>query len=162
MLAAIEELAFSVPEVGKSYETTAENRPIIVMTSNSEKNLPDAFLRRVIYYHIPFPDSDMLLEILSSKIEGYDAKQLKLIVQHFEAIRSNTRLKLKKKPATAELIFWAMLLYRLGFDPAQLASVKALDGENRRQLLTSYSVLAKTQDDLDALQGMVEERGRKM
>ncbi|MCB0580417.1 MAG: MoxR family ATPase [Phaeodactylibacter sp.] len=163
VLAAIEELAFTVPEIGKSYETTAENRPIIVMTSNSEKNLPDAFLRRVIYYHIPFPDSDMLLEILSGKVEGYDQEQLKHIVGHFEDIRSNTRLKLKKKPATAELIFWAMLLYKLGFDPARLGNVKALEGDARRQLLTSYSVLAKTQDDLDALQGMVESRrGRGM
>lgn len=51
VLAAIEDLEFQVPEIGKSFRTTAENRPIIVLTSNSEKNLPDPFLCRWILSH---------------------------------------------------------------------------------------------------------------
>ena len=148
VLAAVEDLEFSVPEVDKKYKTTAQNRPIIIITSNSEKNLPDAFLRRVVYYHIPFPDEEMLLNILSSKIEGYEAGQLNAIVEHFQKIRSDRNLKLKKQPATAELIFWTMLLQQLGFDPAKLQDVRQLGEKDKDKLLTSYSVLAKTREDL--------------
>lgn len=151
VLAAIEDLEFQVPEIGKSFRTTAENRPIIVLTSNSEKNLPDPFLRRVVYYHIPFPDADALLSILHSKVEGFSKEQLKPIVAHFEKIRTDRNLKLKKQPATAELIYWAMLLKKLQFDPALLSSGKRAPAKERGLLQTSYSVLAKTREDLEAM-----------
>lgn len=151
MLAAIEDLEFQVPEIGKSFRTTAENRPIIVLTSNSEKNLPDPFLRRVVYYHIPFPDAESLLLILNSKVAGFEQAQLQPIVAHFEKIRSDRNLKLKKLPATAELIYWSMLLRKLQFDPALLAPGKRLSAQDRQTLQTSYSVLAKTREDLEAL-----------
>lgn len=151
VLAAIEDLEFQVPEIGKSFRTTAENRPIIVLTSNSEKNLPDPFLRRVVYYHIPFPDADALLSILHSKVAGFSQEQLKPIVAHFEKIRTDRNLKLKKLPATAELIYWAMLLKKLQFDPALLASGKRAPAKERALLQTSYSVLAKTREDLEAM-----------
>jgi MoxR-like ATPase len=151
VLAAIEDLEFQVPEIGKSFRTTAENRPIIVLTSNSEKNLPDPFLRRVVYYHIPFPDADALLSILHSKVAGFSQEQLKPIVAHFEKIRTDRNLKLKKLPATAELIYWAMLLKKLQFDPALLASGKRASAKERLLLQTSYSVLAKTREDLEAM-----------
>lgn len=151
VLAAIEDLEFQVPEIGKSFRTTAENRPIIVLTSNSEKNLPDPFLRRVVYYHIPFPDADALLSILHSKVEGFSQEQLKPIVAHFEKIRTDRNLKLKKLPATAELIYWAMLLKKLQFDPALLSSGKRAPAKERALLQTSYSVLAKTREDLEAM-----------
>ena len=83
VLAAIEDLEFQVPEIGKSFRTTAENRPIIVLTSNSEKNLPDPFLRRVVYYHIPFPDAEALLLILNSKVAGFQQAQFQPVVAHF-------------------------------------------------------------------------------
>ena len=70
VLAALENLSFSISEIGKTYTADQYNRPIIIMTSNSEKNLPDAFLRRVTYYHIPFPDEKALLEILKAKTKG--------------------------------------------------------------------------------------------
>jgi MoxR-like ATPase len=69
VLFAIEKLQFRVPEIDKSYESAPNARPIIILTSNSEKNLPDAFLRRVIYYHIPFPSPEDLMKILGAKIE---------------------------------------------------------------------------------------------
>jgi len=151
VLAALEDLRFYVPELDKEYKTDAANRPIIVMTSNSEKNLPDAFLRRVVYYHIEFPSPDKLLEIVSAKVEGFDAKQLAFLVDHFEDIREDTSLKLQKKPATAELIQWAYLLKRINFDPSILEQRKNMSAEARRQLHSSYSVLAKTREDLKAL-----------
>lgn len=151
VLAAIEDLEFQVPEIGKSFRTTAENRPIIILTSNSEKNLPDPFLRRVVYYHIPFPSGETLLQILHSKIGGYTPEQLKPLVAHFEQIRNDRNLKLRKLPATAELIYWVMLLHKLGFDPASLASGKRPSGQARQLLLSSYPVLAKTREDLEAI-----------
>ena len=149
VLAAIERLEFRVPEIGATYRAQSEHRPVIILTSNSEKNLPDAFLRRVIYYHIPFPDASALLEILSQKVDGYDATSLRVLIAHFEYIRESKLLR--KNPATAELIFWATLLHQAGFDPTVLEH-KKLNTEDRATLLMSYSVLAKTKDDLAALQ----------
>lgn len=142
LLAAIERLHFTVPEIGgKPYETKDENRPIIIITSNSEKNLPDAFLRRVIYYHIEFPDAPTLLSILNAKVKGYDEKATANIVKHFQEIRE---MPLKKKPATAELIYWAFWLKKANFDAHSFNKKDAT-------LKTSYSILVKTKDDLDLL-----------
>jgi MoxR-like ATPase len=149
LLAAIEQLAFKVTELNNApYETADENRPIIIITSNSEKNLPDAFLRRVLYYHIDFPDAATLLSILSAKVEGYSAAALEPIVAHFEDIRNKG---LKKKPATAELIYWAFWLKKNQFDTAALRNLKAMSAEQRKVLNTSYSILAKTKEDLEIL-----------
>jgi MoxR-like ATPase len=152
ILAAIEDLAFYVAEADKHYAAKAENRPIIVMTSNSEKNLPDAFLRRVAYYHIEFPKNEELLRILSSKIEGYDADNLAALVQHFEQIREGKTVKLRKNPATAELINWAFLLKKGNFPAEKLATPEDLKRTEREFLVQSYSVLAKNREDLREIQ----------
>jgi len=151
ILASLEDLEFYVPEVDKVYNTSDAKRPIIIMTSNSEKNLPDAFLRRVIYFDIPFPDDEILLKIVSSKVEGFEPAQLKNIINHFEAIRKDEALRLKKKPATAELIFWTILLKKMNFDPDLLKNPAKMNDDQQRRLLSSYSVLAKTREDLKAL-----------
>ena len=161
VLAAIEKLQFDVPEINKTYETSANNRPIIIMTSNSEKNLPDAFLRRVIYYHIPFPEAESLLDIISGKVDQFTQEELRLIVNHFNNIRENKSLKLKKLPATAELIFWANLLKKLNFPIAKLPDIAKLSEEEKEQLVTSYSVLAKTREDLETLKEKVQGKTRR-
>ncbi|MEM6316950.1 MAG: MoxR family ATPase [Bacteroidota bacterium] len=149
ILAALEDLTFSVTEIGKTYQASDSNKPIIVMTSNSEKNLPDAFLRRVVFYHIPFPDARQLLAILKGKISGLSKTNLSALVQHFEQIRAKDDLV--KKPATAELIHWAVLLQKLGFDTNKLANMSKLSPTEKGQLEMSYSVLAKTREDLKLL-----------
>ncbi len=151
ILAALEDLEFTVPEVDQHYKTTDNKRPIIIMTSNSEKNLPDPFLRRVIYYDIPFPDAAALLEIVSRKIDGFNNDQLKILIRHFEDIREDKTLRLKKKPATAELIFWMILLKKMNFAPDLLKNPGKMNDTQKRQLFSSYSVLAKTREDLKAL-----------
>ena len=159
VLAALEELRFDLPEIGKSFETTADNRPVIIMTSNSEKNLPDAFLRRVAYFHIEFPAAGDLLRILQQKLDGFDwedgKKQLDAIITHFEMIRAKDRVKLKKDPATAELIQWAALLRKMEFDASKLNNLSGLAAEEKEQLSLSYSILAKNKEDLKALQGLL-------
>ena len=148
VLAALEELRFDVPEIGKHYAASPDNRPIIVMTSNSEKNLPDAFLRRVVYYHIPFPDSETLLHIVAAKVDGYGENDLQILITHFEEIR---RRKLRKNPATAELIQWAALLHRMEFPAHKLEHLDKLSIAEQEMLRISYSVLAKSKEDLNML-----------
>lgn len=122
------------------------------MTSNSEKNLPEPFLRRVAFYHINFPDDATLLRILQSKTEGYTETQLKPLVKLFDAIRNGRKTKLKKKPATAELLNWVDLLGRLGFQPEELT--KGLSAAGKEKLALSWSVLAKNKEDLEMLNGL--------
>lgn len=156
VLAALEKLEFAVPELdNKKYRATPDHRPIIIMTSNSEKNLPDPFLRRVAYYNIEFPTDAELLRILEQKVEGFAKKeQLQAIVRHFELIRSGKKVALRKKPATAELLHWAALLHKMGFDAAKLDHIEKLSPAEREQLDISYSVLAKYREDYDALKKM--------
>lgn len=159
ILAAIDRMEFNVPELdNKAFK--ADFRPIVVLTSNSEKNLPDAFLRRVAYFHIQPPSVPELLQILQNKvgykpasetgpeIPGYDMAALKPLIEHFKAICEAKSLQ--KNPATAELIHWVSLLHHFGFKPAVLEEGR-LDSDDRAILLKSYSVLAKTKDDLKTL-----------
>jgi MoxR-like ATPase len=152
VLFAIEKLRFRIPELNnKTYESVAAARPIIVITSNSEKNLPDAFLRRVIFYHIPFPSEANLIQILSAKTDGFTEGELKSVVQHFQDVRD---LKLKKSPATAELIYWALLLKQMNF-PMQKLGSGSFSAAEKGQLLISYAVLAKNREDLEVLKGNI-------
>jgi MoxR-like ATPase len=161
VLAALEDLQFTVTEIDKQYTADPDNRPIIIMTSNSEKNLPEAFLRRVIYYHIDFPSANTLLKILQSKVEGYNGEngkaQLNALINHFEMIRKRDEVKLKKNPATAELIQWAALLNKLGFDPLKLSHLKSINDTEEEQLRMSYSVLAKNKEDLRTIEQFLEK-----
>lgn len=160
LLAAIEDMKFSVPEIGKTYESNASKKPVIIITSNSEKNLPDAFLRRAIYYHIPFPDETLLLKILKGKVSDWQDADLQNIITHFNEIRDNKKGVLKKKPATAELIGWASLLNKIGLSSQDLGTPKNMNDENKKKLKMSYSVLAKTKDDLRVLINSVDGRRR--
>jgi MoxR-like ATPase len=162
LLAAIDTLRFEVPEIPSPkkivHECPKELKPVIIITSNSEKNLPDAFLRRVVYYHIPFPDHAALLSILEAKSEALDETKRKAIVQHFEHLRND--LPLNKKPATAELIFWAFLLHKLDFPIQKLLNLSKLTNKERQLLETSYSVLAKTRDDLETMRSALKTKKR--
>jgi MoxR-like ATPase len=160
LLAAIEDLKFSVPEIGKIYESNANKKPVIIITSNSEKNLPDAFLRRAIYYHIPFPDEALLLKILKGKVSTWQDADLQNIIAHFNEIRNNKKGVLKKKPATAELIGWASLLNKINLSSQDLNNPKDMNEENKKKLKMSYSVLAKTKDDLRVLINSVDGKRR--
>lgn len=153
LLAALEDLRFEVPEIpGEKKREWACPKPLppfIVITSNSEKNLPEAFLRRVVYHHIEFPKGVKLLEILQAKGIAFpkDA-DLDAIVAHFEDIRGKG---LNKKPATAELIAWASLLPKLGFPTQKLKDTASLTEAERQLLKTSYAALAKTREDVQKL-----------
>ena len=151
ILNVLEDLAFDVPEINKHYGCTPEKRPVIIMTSNSEKNLPDAFLRRCVYFHLEFPKPDELLNILLPKLPlttWSEATVRDVAIPHFMEIRKTLK---RKKPSLAELLLWASLLEKLGLTPEELKNHAALEGAKKDDLWMSYRVLAKNDEDLDLL-----------
>ena len=152
ILNEIEHLTFTVRETGQAFTASPAYRPILVLTSNSEKNLPDAFLRRCIFYHISFPSRDRLKEIIARRLEplgGFGPDVLDNALQHFDEIRA---LALTKKPATAECLAWLRVLQQMEIDPGNLKPGQA------EALALSYCVLAKSKDDLTKLQRSLATR----
>lgn len=150
ILDVLQRLSFEVPELGlvgnDRIETKSEHRPIVILTSNSEKNLPDAFLRRCVFYHIPFPEGEMLLEILQRKCDRFNQAQLDVLIRHFDQIREQCK---RKKPSTAELLQWVAVLEKL--DETGQLSPDQIDNPNEEQkavLQSTYSILVKDKEDL--------------
>ena len=153
VLNEFEAMAFTVKETGRSFRTDPALRPILVITSNSEKHLPDAFLRRCVFYHIQFPDTARLRQIVESRLGAehpFSPSKLDAALAHFFAIRE---LGLKKQPATAEFLAWVHVLARLDLD------VSDLHEGQREALLFSYSILAKTKEDLELLRSRAVSGG---
>ncbi|MBN8684469.1 MAG: MoxR family ATPase [Chitinophagales bacterium] len=123
---------------------------VVILTSNSEKNLPDAFLRRCAFYHIEFPKGQDLRDIVSLHLGGI-TEQTKAgyddLISFFEKIRAAS---VRKSPATAELIAWLKLLQTKGFWSADTARQRQLKEEN-------LSFLIKTKDDLDAVHKVLKQ-----
>lgn len=156
ILHEIENFEFEIKEA-ENYliQKEAEHPIIIIMTSNSEKNLPDAFLRRCVFYHIPFPGEAQLLEIVRSHFASDSLYANKELIQHFLEIRD---LMKKKKPATAELLAWLKILELERFleDAWDTAEFNDLKVEKKHILKYSYSVLAKTSEDLESIKNMLQ------
>lgn len=143
-------LAAQLPTDGVLRLPKGTPRPILVLTSNSEKNLPDAFLRRCAYYNIKFPDASVLKRILKENIRPEpdqatlsklmrDEQMLDKIIERFEKIRQKG---MRKSPATAELVRWVEILGRRGITDVDTPTEK---------LLATYAVLAKNNDDLEKM-----------
>lgn len=153
LLAALEDMKFAVNQApGKLQHQWPEQepRPIVIITSNSEKNLPDAFLRRVVYHHIPFPeDPEQVLDILKARTKAFAETELAPLSAYFLGVRKENSLF--KKPATAELIAWANLLSHLRFPVQKLGDIAGLNEKERAMLRSANAALAKTREDLDTL-----------
>lgn len=146
VLNEFENMEFEIKETGEKFTANKANRPILILTSNSEKNLPDAFLRRCIYYHIPFPDRETLMEIIRRRLtlsDTFVSTMLEDAVNHFMQIR--TARGLRKPPATSELLAWIHIL-----DENKI-NLNANIPEEIHKLAMSYSVLAKNKEDLAKL-----------
>ena len=119
-------------------------QPILIITSNSEKNLPEPFLRRCVYYHIPFPKDDLtLLNIVKQQINHRNKlsnKTLQTLIAEFLKIRDIAEKRNAKVPATAELISWISILADMKFD------LKDLQNPNSLLLQSSFAVLAKDEN----------------
>ncbi len=106
LLQELDRMAFHVYETDETI--TAKERPIVVITSNNEKELPDAFLRRCFFHYIKFPDRDTMAEIVEVHFPGIQKTLVSRAMDIFYEVRDVPGLK--KKPSTSELIDWLKLL----------------------------------------------------
>jgi len=106
LLNELDEMAFYIPEIEET--VTAVHRPITVITSNAEKELPDAFLRRCIFHFIDFPDPPLMEEIVNVHLPDIDGKLLREAIGAFYRLREVEGFR--KKPSTSELIDWLRAL----------------------------------------------------
>ncbi len=152
-----EQRELKLDEQGFFHVVDKEHTPVLILTSNSEKNLPEAFLRRCAYYHIPFPGKKQLMEIVKRKQplnEEFKQGMLDAAIDHFLAVRKSG---LKKKPATAELISWIHILKRNEVDLNKLNN-GATDEEIVEKLMHSYVMLVKNKEDRELLLGNLKKK----
>lgn len=135
------------------YETRqliqAKQRPIIIITSNNEKELPDAFLRRCFFHYISFPDRETMTQIVGVHFPDLQKNLLHEALEVFFELRQINGLK--KKPSTSELIDWLKLLKAEGIDPAIL-SVQ----NKRTEIPPLTGALMKNEQDVNMLQRIVQ------
>ncbi len=106
LLQELDRMEFFVYETGKTIK--AERRPIVIITSNNEKELPDAFLRRCFFHYIKFPDAETMKDIVEVHYPGIKQRLVSDALKIFYEIRGVPGLK--KKPSTSELLDWLKLL----------------------------------------------------
>lgn len=139
LLDEIDRMAFTVPELGLTYQ--AEVRPIVIITSNSERQLPDPFLRRCVYHNIEFPSGERLATILQERLGHLQLSEhlVSVAVQRFEELRMVPQLQ--KDPGLGELLAWVRVLVRAGIAPEQLRQAQLA-------ALPFQGALIKNHDDL--------------
>jgi MoxR-like ATPase len=133
LLYELDQMSFDIVETGEHFR--AKHRPIVVITSNSEKELPDAFLRRCLFHYIEFPDTVMMEKIARVHFPDLRHNLLSQIVAKFYFIRQ--KHELRKRPSTSELLDWIQAILASGISETDL---------NRR--LPFLGVLLKTEDDV--------------
>lgn len=139
ILAETDQLEFDVKEAGwRRIHVNRDLRPIVIFTSNQERNLPEAFLRRCVFYYIPFPNEDELRKIVKRRISGDMDQRIKRFVE----LRQDDQLA--KKPATAELLSWLRILEKHNIDTNELQT-------NSEKVRRTYSVLFKNKEDFERL-----------
>jgi len=116
LLQELDRMEFFVYETGETI--SAKTRPIVIITSNNEKELPDAFLRRCFFHYIRFPDLDTLKQIVEVHHPGIKQRLLTEALTQFYEIRDQQGLK--KKPSTSEVLDWLKLLLAEDLDPEDL------------------------------------------
>jgi MoxR-like ATPase len=118
VLNELENLVFRVPELdNREFRAKQEFQPLVLITSNSEKNLPAAFLRRCLYYHIQKPSRDRFSRILESRLKQPTSTPLNNDALSFLMFLREPVVEVAKKPSTAELIDFVLLLEALGAKP---------------------------------------------
>jgi MoxR-like ATPase len=138
LLQELDKMEFFVYETGETIR--AVNRPIVIITSNNEKELPDAFLRRCFFHYIRFPDMDTLRKIVEVHHPGIKESLLTTALTQFYEIRDQQGLK--KKPSTSEVLDWLKLLLAEDMDAADLKK----DGKSALPKL--HGALLKNEQDV--------------
>jgi len=138
LLQELDRNEFFVYETGETIR--AEVRPIVIITSNNEKELPDAFLRRCFFHYIRFPDLDTLKQIVDVHFPGIKPDLLRAALTTFFEVRETPGLK--KKPSTSEVLDWIRLLVAEDVDPADLR------GDAKNALPKLHGALLKNEQDV--------------
>ena len=138
LLQELDRMEFHVYETGETIR--ADNRPIVIITSNNEKELPDAFLRRCFFHYIQFPDADTMRKIVEVHHPGIKEALLTTALTQFYEVRETAGLK--KKPSTSEVLDWLKLLLAEDLTPEDLKR----DGANALPKL--HGALLKNEQDV--------------
>lgn len=136
LLWELDKMEFYIHETKETVK--AEIRPIVIITSNAEKELPDAFLRRCIFHYISFPEPELMRRIVNAHFENLEEHLLEQAMNTFYRIR-NIR-DIRKKPSTSELIDWLRALMIGGIDPDKID-----------EKLPYLGVLIKKDEDLETI-----------
>ena len=118
LLNELDEMTFHINELDEM--VTAKHRPIVVITSNAEKELPDAFLRRCIFHYIEFPDEEMMERIIYVHFPDIQEKLMREAIKRFYWLRQVDGLR--KKPSTSELLDWIKALSMGGVDVGKITT----------------------------------------
>jgi len=143
LLVELDQMEFSVYETGE--QVKAKHRPIIIITSNNEKELPDAFLRRCFFHYINFPDKKTMQQIVDVHYPEIQKQMVKSALDVFFQLREVPGLK--KKPSTSELIDWIKLLLADNI-PLELLQSKDI----KEAIPPLYGALLKNEQDVDLIQ----------
>ena len=136
LLWELDKMEFYISETKETIKT--KHRPIVIITSNAEKELPDAFLRRCIFHYIEFPDKERMEEIIRVHYKDIDKKLLHQAMEAFYNIREMRDIQ--KKPSTSELLDWLKALMLAGVDVSKIAKE-----------IPYVGTLLKKNQDIDAM-----------
>ncbi len=136
LLWELDQMSFYIPETKETIE--ARQRPIVIITSNAEKELPDAFLRRCIFHYIEFPDPEGMEKIIEVHHPKLERRLLDQAMEAFYMLRNIPNIQ--KRPSTSELIDWLQALVVGGVNPNKI-----------KKELPFLGVLLKKNEDLDTL-----------
>lgn len=146
LLHELDRMRFTVTETGDV--VAAQHRPIVIITSNAEKELPDAFLRRCVFHFIDFPNRDLMSRIVEVHHPGLNEQLLQNALDVFYGVRDMERLR--KRPSTSELIDWIAMLQSLGITEVQQSPETPFLG-----------TLLKKEQDLQAFDDEANGRGKR-
>ena len=153
LLVELDRMEFHVYETGATVK--ARHRPVIIITSNNEKELPDAFLRRCFFHFINFPDRDTMRQIVEVHYPGIQQKLVQEAMEMFFDVRSIPGLK--KKPSTSELIDWLKLLMADDI-PDEILK----DRDPSKAIPPLYGALLKNEQDVHLLERLAFMHRREM
>jgi MoxR-like ATPase len=139
LLHEIDRMRFIIPETGD--EVVAKHRPVVIITSNNEKELPDAFLRRCVFHFIDFPDQELMKRIVRVHHPHVDGAIVDQAVVAFYELRTVPRLR--KRPSTSELVDWISVLMQSN-----------VGGERLIRELPFLGVLLKKEQDVELLRAV--------
>jgi MoxR-like ATPase len=152
LLQELDRMEFHVYETGETVK--ARQRPIVMITSNNEKELPDAFLRRCFFHYIKFPDHDVMTRIVEVHFPGLKQRLLREALTVFYELRDTPGLK--KKPSTSELLDWLKLLLNEDVDAETLRQRDA-----KKAIPPLHGALLKNEQDVHLFEKLAFMARRK-